>query len=123
MQCLALIMCCVLYAGSEVMIEGTAESCLPVKCDFMCMLASSAVIDMFDRLFSGMLKIKEVEAMYDKKDQVLELCTADQQRHIDDVRGTLELRNTECTAFSHHKLRLGAFCRQLRNSGLQVEGR
>lgn len=102
---------------------GEKHTCLPLKCHFMCMLASSAVSDMFNRLFNGMIKVKEVEIMFKKKAQVLKLCTADQQQSEFDVEETLEKRNMECSAFLKHKLQIDTFCRQLRNSRLHIEGK
>lgn len=103
--------------------EGKVESasCLTQKCQVICLLASTAVDDMFTSLFSGTLKIKEVQFMYGKKAQVEKLCKADGQIFPDDVMKRLELRNDECTAFERHKSQLDAFCRQI--SGLQIAGK
>lgn len=103
--------------------EGSVVSCLTQKCKVICLLASSAAEDMFARLFSGMLKIKEVEVMYNKRAQVEKLREADGQRNADDVINELQQRNVECTAFERHKAQLGTFCRQIRTSGLQIEGK
>lgn len=102
------------------MLEDNAAPCLTHKCRFFCSLASTAVSDMLERLYSGKLTIKEVQFMNKKKAQVEKLCKADGQNNAEDVVEHLKLRNFECNAFERHKSQLVAFCRQI--SGLRIEG-
>lgn len=97
-------------------------TCLTEKCVVMCTLANSALKDVLARLFSGKLKKKELETLVVKRNQLEKLCIADGQQSLSDVQSTLEKRKTECTEFTRHLSQLGAFCRQMNTSGLQIEG-
>lgn len=102
--------------------ERNAASVLSEKCDFMCTLATSAVKYMLERLFSGMLEVKEFVAVYARRNQVEKLCIAHHQDSLSDVLTVLENRNKEYTAFTHHRSQLDSFCRQMETSELQIEG-
>ena len=87
-----------------------------------CSLADDTLTNLIQRMFNGLISLKEMETVVQKKPQVLRLCAASAQENLPGVKSALEHRHDECTAFRRHKEILGSFCRELKAYNLDVEG-
>lgn len=103
--------------------KDTVSSCLPEKCDFMCILANSTLSDLLERLFSREVTMKELRTLDAKKDQLEKLCIAEGQRNVGDVLMTLDRGKKESTGFERYQSQLGAFCRQMKSLDIQIESK
>lgn len=98
------------------------QSCLPDKCDIICSLADSAVMDTLQRIADGTITLKEMEAIYEKKHQVEKLYAASQGSNLGEFKMLLECRNKECCAFKLHKIILDSFCSEMEQAELHIDG-
>ena len=119
--------------GSESMMKVNdprgSESCLPERCDFLCSLASSTLMDILQRITDGDISIEETKKINEKLDQVEKLCSAvtsgsseSQEFKLEDIKASLKLRISEFKAFEEHKNMLAMFCREIESQKLNVQG-
>ena len=104
-----------LFAESEVMIKSDS---LSEDCDLFCSMADSTFASIVKDLFSGAIRICDIDAINKKKPQILKLCSATSHAEATDFSYTLELRVKEYTEFKDYKNGIDSFCRELGHSVL-----
>ena len=111
MRCLSL--------DSEVLISTNGgsdrpQSCLPECCTLVCAIADSTLTNVYGRLETGNVTLKELELIAQRRDQMEKLCSAHTIQNSakkEAMKQILDLRTVQQKHFKETTELLGLLCR------------